>query len=459
MADITVTGSANFSAVTNGLKRMSAESAKMQKQSGQASMRILELSRGIEDFAVAGMRGATNNIPGFVMSLGGGAGVAGAASLAAVAITLLSKEVDEFQEKMNARRETKLFGDAWFDPTSITTDFTKTLKEIDRQVEAGAAKMRDVMGMATEGDKIRGSNQRIADLKAQEESARKSLELLKAGKTEEEGRADAIADELLGLQQKEDAQKKSIEATRLGVKVLGEEIEQQKLVIDKYVEMKDAAREARGAMVKGALGKEVSQIGERTGKWSWIARPIEDITRERGMNLKGAMDDFRRGFDKEALQKQEIAAGIAAERIKNFREQESVGINILKAAELENKERTTAFNTTRALLELEKETLRVKEDQAAIAAMSSGEKFFPGLPSLSDIRAISDLIASMDEQWNQSASKMRIDGSGMLSSSGRIGGSGVEFQASVATINYQREAINNLKKIERNTRNRTSTYN
>lgn len=52
------------------------------------AMALLLASQGIED-AQYGIRGVLNNIPGLVMALGGGAGLAGALSIAAVAATTL----------------------------------------------------------------------------------------------------------------------------------------------------------------------------------------------------------------------------------------------------------------------------------------------------------------------------------------------------------------------------------
>jgi hypothetical protein len=55
---------------------------------------------------------------------------------------------------------------------------------------------------------------------------------------------------------------------------------------------------------------------------------------------------------------------------------------------------------------------------------------------------------------------MRINPSDMLSSIGRIGGSGKEYANAVATVNYQRESLKALRDIARNTRKgRVATYN
>lgn len=83
-----------------------------------AAMGFLELSRAVED-AQYGLRGVLNNIPAMVLGFGGGAGLAGVISLAAVAITQFGsklldvnapvreaqKELDELAEKLKAVAE------------------------------------------------------------------------------------------------------------------------------------------------------------------------------------------------------------------------------------------------------------------------------------------------------------------------------------------------------------------
>lgn len=64
--------------------------------SGSGSMKgfgntVLFASNALQDFSAAGMRGVTNNIPQLVMAMGGGAGLAGGAMLAGVAIEALGK--------------------------------------------------------------------------------------------------------------------------------------------------------------------------------------------------------------------------------------------------------------------------------------------------------------------------------------------------------------------------------
>lgn len=73
------------------------------KSTGNAGQAVLAFSQGLED-AQYGIRGVLNNIPGLVMAMGGGMGLAGVISVAAVALSVLSesfgnakKEADKLQ--------------------------------------------------------------------------------------------------------------------------------------------------------------------------------------------------------------------------------------------------------------------------------------------------------------------------------------------------------------------------
>jgi hypothetical protein len=64
---------------------------------------FLELSRGIEDFAVAGLRGALNNIPQIITMFGGPAGLAAAVSATAVAALLAEGPLGRLLDSLKPR--------------------------------------------------------------------------------------------------------------------------------------------------------------------------------------------------------------------------------------------------------------------------------------------------------------------------------------------------------------------
>lgn len=78
-----------MSAFGKETRRVSEEVKKSSYSSGQS---VLEISRAVED-AQYGIRGVLNNIPGIVLSLGGTGGLAGVISLAAVAASIAMPKI------------------------------------------------------------------------------------------------------------------------------------------------------------------------------------------------------------------------------------------------------------------------------------------------------------------------------------------------------------------------------
>jgi hypothetical protein len=76
-------------------KNLATAKEGVRKSSRNSGMAMLEFSRAVED-AQYGIRGVLNNIPGLVQMLGGGAGLAGAISFAAVALTQLIERLAKF---------------------------------------------------------------------------------------------------------------------------------------------------------------------------------------------------------------------------------------------------------------------------------------------------------------------------------------------------------------------------
>jgi len=76
----------------------------LKDKTTNAAAGFLQFSQAVED-AQYGIRGVLNNIPGMVMSFGGGMGLAGAVSLAAVGINVLLENVDLFGTKAKKAKE------------------------------------------------------------------------------------------------------------------------------------------------------------------------------------------------------------------------------------------------------------------------------------------------------------------------------------------------------------------
>lgn len=113
---------------TAGLELREAESAAKKLgvtvgRQGNAGMAVLEFSRAFED-AQYGIRGVLNNIPGLIAMLGGGAGLAGVISIAAVAATQLwERMADTKKAEDNTSKFVK-------DTTKILGELKKALLEV-----------------------------------------------------------------------------------------------------------------------------------------------------------------------------------------------------------------------------------------------------------------------------------------------------------------------------------------
>ena len=107
---------------------------------GDAGMAVLEFSRAFED-AQYGIRGVLNNIPGLIAMLGGGAGLAGVISLAAVAGTQLW---EAFSDSKDAEEGLDAMAEA-------AEKFAARMKKLrDRQKEIAALPTTDLDASLTE---------------------------------------------------------------------------------------------------------------------------------------------------------------------------------------------------------------------------------------------------------------------------------------------------------------------
>lgn len=76
---------------------------KTRKGGANAAQALLTLGRGVQDFSAAGLGGVINNVEQFASALGLGAGIAGTATVAAVAVQLLGPAVTRFLGSLNPR--------------------------------------------------------------------------------------------------------------------------------------------------------------------------------------------------------------------------------------------------------------------------------------------------------------------------------------------------------------------
>jgi len=89
---------ANLRATATGTTTLTAGMTKLAPSTRDNARALLMFSQGFED-AQYGIRGVLNNIPGLVLALGGGAGLAGAISIAAVSFSVLYEWLGKTEEK------------------------------------------------------------------------------------------------------------------------------------------------------------------------------------------------------------------------------------------------------------------------------------------------------------------------------------------------------------------------
>lgn len=128
------------------VKELGKESAKLGKGQGNSATAVLELSRAFED-AQYGIRGVLNNIPGIIAALGGGAGLAGVISIAAVAGSVLWEKFGGGAK--TAKGETEDLADTFSKLLKVYKDFEDLGKDTREKAAtdvAGALK-KDLSGI------------------------------------------------------------------------------------------------------------------------------------------------------------------------------------------------------------------------------------------------------------------------------------------------------------------------
>jgi hypothetical protein len=142
---------------------------------------MLSFSQGFED-AQYGIRGVLNNIPGLIMSLGGGAGLTGVISIAAVSLNILWEKFGKVEKKAasTAKALTDYFKDVsqvWEDIESLgdkERDDKRKTDDLSHEKSLASIKFNNSGTLhLTKLDEIRAMGD------AENEIARKKLEIMK----------------------------------------------------------------------------------------------------------------------------------------------------------------------------------------------------------------------------------------------------------------------------------------
>ena len=146
---------------TTGRKATQAQTG-LGKSTRRTDLAMLSFSQAVED-AQYGIRGILNNIPLLVMQLGGGAGLAGVISLAAVGLSTLYRKLTETDKSIEETAE----------EVNVLTDYFKDLNEEveNARFEAYADKLQVVDSMIKRQNESLRANIKFTQQKVKEELA------------------------------------------------------------------------------------------------------------------------------------------------------------------------------------------------------------------------------------------------------------------------------------------------
>ena len=414
----------------------------------RAGMGALEVSRGVEDFAVAGMRGLLNNIPGMIMSFGGSMGLAAAVSLVAVGVTVLGKGLYDLATDAAANKkytdDMKSANDKYASSLSDASEKMHAYRDQQKQMNAEtahAAKMAE--SMRRFGDPL-ATNAKQGGLREAERSAAQSINALQSELAGIGGGAMPSPMDMVGNSEEDRNAASKLLSDLMKQRAMVER-EMEKSAIsgmgDFSAKMHDietaiawAERESARHKANMERAAEVgSEFGEMAGKtlMEKEKRTISSLKEEK------ALLEQKEKFNDAEIRAYEAKLALIDEEIKAAVEGEKAARNKLYYAKEEAALRTKIEERTKVNAERQRfggAVLEQIEKQAALMAR----------------------FAEIDS----SLGRMGIGGSDMLSSSGRIGGSVKEYNSAIATINYQRDTLKELRAIARNTaRKQPSTYN
>jgi hypothetical protein len=425
MAEIDISGAFNAKGIDDGFRRVEKGMGKLKKSANGNSLAFLEASRAIEDFSVAGMRGALNNIPGIVMNLGLGMGVAGAVSLAAVGMMGLYKWINRVNESAGqlARKEFfKVFADHVY-----KLQRSKALESIKGQIDAinASAKETSELGGGFVMDWLKRSDE---------------MSGIHGGHSDRMDKIMGKIDPIRALAKQNALMKESFDRNLQATDMLGKSRLQIEEKIAKAKDKSDAkglkAAERNAMFLKAAIA-EATKFVEKGG---------ED-TRELWEKFAEFLDpSFRSGFGNESKADSLISMQATKDRLESkLREAEA---EIQKKKEIEEAIKAEITLSQKAL-EANKKNSKELERQLYLQQ----EKL--GLLKM-------ELEAMLDaelQRIEQESLETRMKPEGYLSAKGLSGRAAGEAQAAMDALNVQREMHSELVQIRKNTARKSfATY-
>ena len=242
-------------------KKVGKATEEVAKSSGSSARSLLELGRGIQDFQAAGLNGVVNNFEGLALALGLGSGVAGMATIAAVAIQSLMPQI-------------KKLADSFSDEGAVAE--AKAISALSEEADKLKEKLRELAGAHTERAKAMREDNLALERKIKlEEEARKNAEAAFKEETERQAKARAM-ERAPSLEEQRAMPAEKARAAELK-KIIGGDPEAQAIrEAAEAANSPDAATRYDAAL--RALGRERQRV-EGSGA-SGAARTVRQIERE-----------------------------------------------------------------------------------------------------------------------------------------------------------------------------------
>lgn len=394
---------------------------KTQRASARGGLAVLEASRAIEDFTMAGMKGALNNIPGLLMHLGIGAGLTGVVSVATVAVWKGYEALKAYAKAMDDAQAVRL------EKTGIERlDLDIYSKQFSKQ---GEQRMKEIESLMTAMNGAQEAIDHSANLLAKEQASERELnnakemyELTAKGASEEEKRAATV--------------RQRIEEERQAAKASADSLASSEANLSRLL----AAKRGQLDLLEKTKPEDIDRIVDRQEKVysreyeEQIAMPgVTDFqaatrARERSLSNRDMMIESLFGSKEEfdIAVRQRVEAEAALKIIDQKINSQTILVDRMK---LESKVSENIAKNKEEQLKIEEQITSEQEREKERVDMQK---------------------AMMDERV--------IDPEPFLTSQGRAGLSGSETQSAMGLIGIARQQLGSLKQIERNTRNFTTAY-
>lgn len=420
MSDVTIKGTADMAGVVKGANQAGKAIERLGKSAGKrrggAAMSVLEASRAIEDFSVAGMRGAINNIPGLIQSLGGGMGLAGAASLVVVgvwkAVGALDAFLDRIQDAKLAKMETP-----WWTMANTVELSEKQIRKAEKAAQEMSSTIKKLVDeQSAYAAAVSAYDQSKREGAAQVSNEQEVLDMRRAGKKD-----DQI--EMTKLRQRSEEFKRQLGYIEERAKLEQTSIDSMEIQVENAQRLADAGAAAKAELESWpkTLQTAVADFirarraaGDPIGE-NDMPRIVEDFTKELGMT------EARR----EALMA-EIETGAAQQmKLDSLKEELRVRKEKQRIGDVERKTETEKVMTQAHLNKLAAENLKLERQKT-------------------EERRQQSIMASLG-----------VNSEGLLSSAARVGLGATE---ALNSMNIQKNILNVLKSIDRSMRGKLAAY-